>query len=306
MGDKPVTSPTPPRFPTTVTALTTAGLAGRTAFRNDDVAYAAVTRFNLFRPRRGRSPDEPIEQEDDDWCARRVDAFDAYCLPALLKQQVLPHVWFIVFHEVTPPSIVELIERLRNWPWIVPLFASRDQGFKRWGEVLVPALRQFAAEQGKQVVCSCRLDSDDSLHPLWFAMLDHVIETRRAENDWDDTFCINLASGVVRDQGRMLLAQIPRNQFQAVVEPAARAAGPYRVVHTEIDQLMPVYEVLNSYPLWMYHRHDANLSPQRIRGHFEIDDPATQGRLLEEFGLTLLQLLEGASKLPVPPESLPR
>src|SRR5690606_33296725 len=121
---------------------------------------------------------------------------------------------FIAFHEVTPPSIVELIERLRNWPWIVPIFVTREQGFKRWTEVLKPALRTFAADQGKAAVCSVRLDSDDSLHPLWFAMLDRIIEHRRSQEDWDETFCINIASGIVRESGRMSLAQIPRNRSE--------------------------------------------------------------------------------------------
>jgi hypothetical protein len=300
-----VTTPPAGRYPSTVTALSTAGLGTRIAFRNDDIAYVAVTRFNLVRHRRDQDPADPVEQEDDEWCASRVDAFDVRCLPTLLGQRILPHAWFIVFHEVTPPSIVELLDRLRRWPWIVPLFATREQGFAHWGEVLTPGLRAFASELGKSHVCSVRIDSDDSVHPLWFTMLDRVIEFRLANQDWEETFCINLANGVVREKERMLLMQTPRNQFQAVVEPAIEAKGPYRTMHSEIDRVMPVYEVLNSYPLWMYHRHGANLSPQKFHGYFEIEDPKRQAALLDEFGLGLLKLVDGFEELSIPVDPEP-
>ena len=99
----------------------------RPKFQNKDVAFIPVTRFNL---RMNMSRSERFghlgtrnlyeSPEYDAYWRPRAAIFERVCLPSVLNMVPRPHAWYIAFGEMRPPYIRDLIERLSEYPWIVP------------------------------------------------------------------------------------------------------------------------------------------------------------------------------------------
>ncbi len=252
------------------------------AFESADVAFAAMTRFNLH----GLAPaTAPVRGDPDyeDWCARRAAAFRALCLPPMLIQWPRPHAWFLLFDTEVPSAVAALLDDLRTHEWIVPLFLPRD-----WARALatdVPAaVRQALAPTGAERVCWARLDSDDSLNARYFAALDVAITRVRQEGEPGPAWGIDFPYGAVSEGGNVAVYVAEKFSF-ALVEPLTACKTPYQRKHTEIDQAVPLVRVYTDQPMWLYQRHDANIGgfnaarlerfadPNRILGLFGLSEP---------------------------------
>lgn len=284
-------------YPTEVTEVVVPRTSERLSFANEDIAYFVVTRFNLSLPGLSSSAhfQKALARETSDrqglW-ERRTNLFLRYCLPSVVNMQPPPDRWFIGFDADTAADVSKVIEALRYWSWIVPVFADREDGWE--SRFLAPPIQRHAADLRKTLVCSARLDSDDSLHFRFLWSLDRVIRQRRDAGIADEEVCLNATYGLFADgQRRMTTGFRPSGQFAAIFEPAANAQGPYRGNHVTINERFPVVEMLSTCPLWIYSRHiDSYSGSQHARGRLNI---LAAQRLLAEFGLEPVGIQSGIS-----------
>ena len=262
---------------------------GARQFRNPDVAYFAVTRFNLYweqlvdkKHYHGSERHIPGHPEYADYWRERIEMFRKLCLPSMLNQRVRPHAWFVAFNQARSPDIDDVLAELHQFPWIVPFFPEDGE---KWQSTELPTmLREQAQKIGKEFVCTIRFDTDDTLHPSFFAALDGAVGLGREKGlPEGDRICFNLMHGLLRTRNRVQVRLSPTNQFLAVFEPAKTARGPHDGGHNFISQKMPVIEVVTQFPLWIYNLHEGSIS-----GYREFDsslDAPSPSDLLREFNV---------------------
>ena len=262
---------------------------GARKFRSSDVAYFAVTRFNLFwapllemAKSHGADRHVPGHPEYAEYWRERIALFRKQCLPSMVNQRIAPHAWFIAFNQNLTPDIEDVLSELSQFPWVVPFFPATGE---EWQRTVLPALlRQKADEIGKESVCSIRFDTDDTLHPSFFAALDGAVNlTREKGMPEGERVCFNLMHGLLRTGDRLQVRLSPTNQFLSVLEPAISASGPYAGGHNHISRKMPVVEVITQFPLWIYNLHEGSIS-----GYREFDsslDAANPTDLYGEFNI---------------------
>jgi hypothetical protein len=171
-----------------------------------------------------------------------------------------PHAWYILFGEIRPIYIQELLERLAHYPWIRPCGKPIDGA--QGTEVIPGLLGSLGRTLDKGFVCTSRLDSDDSLHQQYYQVLDLAIKRLRESGFPDDPRCLSFPYGLAHDRG-VLSVYIRRTMFWSIFEPVEGALGPQRGPHDAIREKMPVVEITTNQPMWIYQRHDDVLGPAR-------------------------------------------
>lgn len=256
---------------------------GRGQFRCKDVLPIVMTRFNVNRHDARMSQHLATDAAYSAWLTARIDAFRKYCLPSMLNQRLKPAVWIILFDKNIHPLISELLEDLLDHEWIVPFLVGDNWGNEVALETQGVIARRFRNRK-LSLVSTVRLDSDDSLHQDFMAASDVAIS--RLRPDWDDEVkqCINFPYGALRIENGYYVCHLIRHFF-TLVEPVRTAGTIYRYNHYKIHNVAHVTDVFTDEPMFMYHRHETNISssePGRGLTLMKIDE---RERLLWMFGL---------------------
>lgn len=256
-------------------------LAKRTAFRNPDVLFVAMTRFDVPVPKMPRMVEVLARGEMDAWTEERAAIFRRWCLPPMLGQSVRPHAWVILFDEDVKPASAALVEELRAHDFIVPLFLGPNWK-KHLAATTTAALDDRFGAGAFRYVCCTRLDSDDSLHAGFHAAVDEAVAIWRGEGDPEAPVVLNFPFGVMQHGGSLYVRHL-ENLFFAMLEGHGSFRGPYVGTHTKIHEVAPVVHVFTDQPAYAYHRHDQTLSGGTDRPKFaRIADPE---RVLRSFAL---------------------
>ncbi len=280
---------TEPRHPTTVISVKFRRGEPRASFQNQDVAFVPVTRFNLRIHVKGGGRNDHlggrhlVESADyEAYWRRRIDIFERVCVPSVLNLTPRPDAWYIAFDDVVPEYISALLDRLSMHPWIVPYFLNRRGGWNT--ETLTGMLTGQLTALGKHFLCSTRFDSDDSLHQQFYGVLDRAISRLREIGMLDETRCLNPTYGLAEAGGALTIYLRPHSMFESIFEPVESLNGPQRGPHDRITEKMPLVEIVTNYPMWIYHRHEANLDGpfSRFSDQLQLSNPVEH---FAEFGL---------------------
>lgn len=253
----------------------------RTTFRNEDVLFITMTRFDVVMPSTPGAAALRSEGRLEPWTAERVEIFRRTCLPSMLQQQPRPHAWIILFDKRVTPPVAQLLEELLDHDWIIPMLFGDDWAKHYADETRDVLRRRFGHRQPRFLACT-RLDSDDAIHRSFHGVTDLAISKLRKTWTADTSLCLNYPYGVMWC-GDMPRIRLKEKQFFALVEPFDSFRTPYRWAHTKIDQHVPVLDVFTEQPMWVYHAHHQNISGDKSCEPFERF--AEPERILAYFGL---------------------
>jgi hypothetical protein len=249
-------------------------------FANRDVLYAAMTRFNVAMPATPGAAAIRERDEIESWTRRRITVFQDLCLRSMLHLRLKPHAWVILFDREINPPVAELIAALGQHDWIVPLYCG-DDWVDQVADETRAVLRERFGRRFSHVACT-RLDSDDSLHTDFYAAVDLALTKLRQRQTLAGPLCIDFPFGVM-PAGDRLMIQLKEKHVFVLVEPFDQLRTPYFCEHTRIDDHVPLRSVLTDRPMFVYQRHDANISGPLTRAAW--DAFADRERVLGYFGL---------------------
>lgn len=107
------------------------------------VEHYIFTRFNLGYRETADDPDE--------WLERRVELFETYTLPSMLRQTVSTWTWLLAFDESTPASVLCKYDYIDN---VRVIFERPDHWVRR-------------NVDDRKVLITTRLDNDDYVEKDW-------------------------------------------------------------------------------------------------------------------------------------------
>lgn len=224
----------------------------RSGFRNRDVFYAVMTRFDVRLLATGAEKAKDREA----WTARRAEAFRRWCLPSVLNLCPRPHAWIVLFDRDLTEATAGLLAELAPHAGVYPVLTGDD-----WRADAVEGTRlasEVAAVDDLAVIACARLDSDDALHRRFFGALDTAVARIPIRS-----VAINFPYALTTDGEKTRVTPRP-NHFFATVEPAVCFRGPCQISHTRIGEVMPVVDVLTDYPMGLYRVHPDAIGGARV------------------------------------------
>jgi hypothetical protein len=105
----------------------------------------------------------PSKKPDDNWMWHRINLFEKYCFPSILKQTNQNFRWIVLFDKDTKPCFKEKIEGYKEkMPNFCPYFIEGKfkHGYKF--NKFVDAIEEFSRKP--EFLITTRLDCDDACH----------------------------------------------------------------------------------------------------------------------------------------------
>ncbi|QJB28861.1 glycosyltransferase [Limnospira fusiformis] len=241
-----------------------------------DVMYYVATRFNLWSPNRGRKlGDANWQKKYEDWCVDRMEELKNICFPSLIKQKIMPHKWLILFDEVPVKKIHEQILRLEDkYDFIKIVFVSRPYGFENFQPILSQELKLITPKD--KLICTTRLDSDDSLNTYYFSLLDEVISILRKDNSSISLpICINFLFGFLRNlinNECVVFLNECNPMYSLLEENNSTLMTPYYGIHKKIDRIVKTINISTDRPMWLQNNTENNITTRGYSHLIKVDN----------------------------------
>jgi hypothetical protein len=251
-----------------------------------------ITQFNLYSGHSGNKE----YQSWVDWTRKRIEIFRAFCLPSIKNQNNKNFLWLIYFDKETPTEFYDLIEYLKDIPFILPYFTSGFAGFNYQYLIDIKNLVGDA-----NWVITSRFDNDDCLDK-------NAIEIIQRNFRESDEFLISLASGYTLDIKDNSLSHYyySMSPFISLIENVNKLTlkGIFFLPHTKWDDLRLHLSkelfgknnksifILDK-PYWLQIIHGDNISNSSRRGL-----PVLQKKYLIDFGINVTSSKQSVFQLP--------
>lgn len=212
-----------------------------------------ITRFNI------RNEDWEKDKNcqkilDDTWLSKRISLFKEFCLPSVLHQSSKEFKWLIFFENKKDKQIDILIDLLKQYDFIEPIFIN---GYGHFLSSISQIVQQKLPIKAKLVLTS-RLDNDDALHKDY-------IKTLQRKIILEHNAVVYFPYGLCLDLGRKKrLAQQfhPLNQFITLVEDKRQMEGNLKTVfinpHNKWGEEYIIQPVRKD-NLWLQVTHSGNM-----------------------------------------------
>ncbi|QDP94594.1 hypothetical protein FOE78_00500 [Microlunatus elymi] len=208
------------------------------------IDHVIITRFNLPSPGREQSI-----RSREGWLRRRVELFETYCEPSVVRQTSQDFHWLIYFDPDSPDWLKAWIER--NDRRFTPFFRTSVPH-----DALIDDLRRLTGATG-QILITTNLDNDDGLSPDFVARVQQSTSgtARRA---------IYLTRGVIMHGHKLYLYRDRLNAFCSVSESWEAPVTAWADWHNRLGRSMPVAQLTGA-PGWLQVVHGGNVS-NRVHG----------------------------------------
>jgi hypothetical protein len=212
-----------------------------------------LTRFNLRKAdwEKDKNSQTVLNKE---WLKNRINLFIAYCLPSILGQTSKNFKWLIFFQDDPEEEVKELIEKLKPYSFIEPIFVK---GFEKFHNSLSDYLVTRTKKETKWVLTT-RFDNDDALNKNFIEVLQQLIG--RPERD----SLIHFPNGLFLDlseQNKLAASYYPFNQFLSLLENVT-ISSPRTVLSQPHDQWDSSYGI-REVPFddaWLQITHSRNMA----------------------------------------------
>jgi len=248
--------------------------------------HLIVTRYNLFlytearpkgmrplgflSPTMVRSYRRAGFETPDDWMAHRLDLFERFCVPSIVRQTDKTFEWIVLMDGRTPCSQVDAVRALVETVGEVVMI-DREAAAPMRGYQFVPSIINARVDPQTEYLITTGVDNDDAVHEDFVAAVHERIDPRRNAEFIDPVcgyfarpngerihlaqrFFANGCTSFVSLGERVLPGKAPLTRFCA---PHSKVAGfaPVVRINTSLDE-----------PLWMRTIHGRNVSGQRMWG----------------------------------------
>lgn len=220
--------------------LPRAGMAAAT------VDHVLVTRFNLPTP----GP-ESLVRAREGWLRERIDLFERYTVPSVVRQSVQDFRWIVYLDPESPQWLLDRLQPHIDSGRFVPLYRESV----RWPDVARDA-RTVTGAQG-DLLLTTNLDNDDAIADDFVARLQSLAREHRHA-------ALYLANGLIVSGDELYLRHDPVNAFCSVVESWEDPQTAWRECHTDLNDFFPAVTDAGD-PAWLQVVHDGNVS-NRVRG----------------------------------------
>jgi hypothetical protein len=207
-------------------------------------AHVVLTRFNTRHAWIGAAPGL-----DPGWLQRRLELFEAFCLPSLAAQRA-PFTWLVFFDSETPEELRPRIAAYRETvPSFVPVFVEGELTDERIAGFVAERLAPERARH--EYLITTRLDTDDAIATDFLARVQRAFRPRELE-------FLNFPLGYQWADGRFYYHLDPSNPFLSLVERLGEEDGRtiYCAPH---DRLGRRVRQLAAPPVWLQVVHGENL-----------------------------------------------
>ena len=212
-----------------------------------------LTRFNLEKAdwKTDKNSREVLNAE---WLENRIKLFKQFCLPSVIGQSNKNFKWLIYFQSNPGEEVKDLIEELKDYPFIQPVFFD---GFKDFQ--LKSAKRILKMLQADTTwVLTTRLDNDDALNRFFVKNLQNAV------NDINQNSLLYFPKGLfldLKEPKKLGALRYPYNQFLSLLE---RVDQQQKKIQTVLDRAhddwkdFPVKE-LDHQDAWLQIVHEENM-----------------------------------------------
>lgn len=217
------------------------------------------------------------------WTEDRLELFEKYCLPSIVKQTNNKFKWLLYFDRSSPTHIIEHIERIiRPFEFINIMFAD---GYEDFREQYLIDLKNLTTSDW---IVQTRFDNDDILHSSAVETIQNLLNFRH------NSF-INLSSGYTFEKSTNYLSHYyySMGPFLTLIENKyQKIQGIYFVNHWQwpglkLQIFKEIFKRLNlindnitfyvKKPMWIQFIHEKNMHNSSNRGipvffHTELDN----------------------------------
>lgn len=215
--------------------------------------HVILTRFNLSTP----GP-ESLVRAREGWLRERVDLFERYTVPSILRQSVHDFRWIVYLDPESPRWLLERLTPHIESGLFTPLY--RESVI--WGDA-ADDVRALTRARGS-LLLTTNLDNDDALAGDFVERLQRLARLHRHA-------ALFLRSGLIVHGDNVYLCRDDENAFCSVVESWDTVQTAWRDWHTLLHRHFPVVTD-GGPPAWLQVVHGGNVS-NRVRGLRVSPDP---------------------------------
>lgn len=232
------------------------------------IDHVLITRFNL--PSVGP---ESVIRAQDGWLQNRVELFEQFTVPSVLRQSFAGRFdWIVYFDPESPAWLLDRLAPLVSAGVFTPIYRE----VATWKEVIEDADTLTGAHG--DILITTNLDNDDGLAVDFVQRLQSL--ARKGER-----LAVYLADGLILSGDHCYLRVDRENAFCSVAEPWDGAVTTWRDWHNMLKEHMPLV-VDRGRPAWLQVVHGRNVS-NVVRGR--LVDPAI-------YATDFAGLLDGVSR----------
>jgi len=162
-----------------------------------------ITRFNVRMPWKSQH-----WGADPEWCSRRADLFERYCLPAVANQTASEFQWLVLFDNKDTPDFLK--SRFDEYSRRAPQFCAVAMGPLTSEEIRDQILSRTPG--GVDRIVMTRLDTDDVIVPEFIEQIQSLVQVRSGFLGF-----INFDRGYFHERGRSYLYHSEHNAFFSYV-----------------------------------------------------------------------------------------
>ena len=250
-----------------------------------------LTVFNvgLYASERADLSGRVVSETSEAWMAHRLELFDRYCFPSVVRQTCQDFTWLVFVDADTPDYQRAVLGCYEAYPNLRILSAPRGALTKERRVFGPEAIAAMAAPETDAVITS-RLDNDDALHRDYMALA-------RAEIPRRHRAMLAFPRGLCLDRTRLFVRHYPLNPFPSMIERPDRSRPDLGLVtvwggeHDKMAEFAREFRHLETGPMWLQVVHERNLL-NRPKGD---EVPFCRQTLAPFLPETVLDDLEGAA-----------
>lgn len=220
--------------------------------------HVILTRFNLPTPGA-----ESMVRAREGWLRERIDLFERYTVPSIIRQSVHDFRWIVYLDPESPDWLIERLAPYIDSGLFTPLYRESVT----WQDVAADVRGLTGA--GGSLLLTTNLDNDDAVAGDFVERVQRLARTHKRA-------ALFLRSGLIVRDGELYLRRDDENAFCSVVEPWEGVQTAWRDWHTLLRAHFPVV-IDAGRPAWLQVVHGGNVSnhvhgvrvrPDRYRGRF--------------------------------------
>ena len=211
-------------------------------------SHFILTRFNLETPGK-----EKTVRSQSGWLKHRMELFEHFCLPSVMRQTNKNFIWLIYADIRTPSEYLNRFQSYSRLPFVSLQFVD---GLTHSLSIVKADIQRLAPSEAKWLITT-RLDNDDILSK-------DFIENVQKTAVFDKRRVINFRRGLLFADGKVYLHFDASNTFTSMVESIENPLTIWCRQHTDLRYAAPILQV-NTCPMWCQVVHQRNVS-NRING----------------------------------------
>ncbi|TDR89288.1 class I SAM-dependent methyltransferase [Enterovirga rhinocerotis] len=229
------------------------------------IFYALLTRFNMFLPQ-FRDTGRILSEEDFAvWLKKRAAIFAQTCLPSVVGQARRPDRWFIGFDETRRDHIQPVLDLIKPYPWIVPVWQRVINGEHESARLVFVRSVAEALRPDHRYVLTSRVDNDDAINKLFCEAVDDYAAAVYEKLPDERDFWISFPYGMQYNGDTCRVFPLNNNAFLSKFEradafPKMKGATALSGNHSRVFSKGRVFTPMTRFPMWIQMVHGSNVS----------------------------------------------